>query len=150
MNFKLEASIMDRYELKECTNLMVKVFSSKPWFDKWKSIEHATNYLKEFMDNPVFIGFVIRENDSIVGACFGHTRSWYEGKEYYIDEYYIDNNLQNDGVGSKLMSYIKEYLASKSIHCIVLITKKDVPARKFYEKHGFKCNEDNIFMYNIF
>lgn len=48
------------------------------------------------------------------------------------------------------MSYIKEYLASKSIYCITLITKKDVPTRKFYEKHGFKCNEDNIFMYNIF
>ncbi|KIE46237.1 hypothetical protein U732_1863 [Clostridium argentinense CDC 2741] len=48
------------------------------------------------------------------------------------------------------MNYIKEYLASKSIYCIALITKKDIPAREFYEKHGFKCNEDNIFMYNIF
>ncbi|WP_257788870.1 GNAT family N-acetyltransferase [Clostridium argentinense] len=62
----------------------------------------------------------------------------------------MDNNLQNDGVESKLMNYIKEYLASKSIYCIALITKKDIPAREFYEKHGFKCNEDNIFMYNIF
>ncbi len=87
MNFKLEASIMNKSELKECANLMVKVFSGEPWFDKWESIEHAANYLKEFMDNPVFIGFVIRKNDNIVEACFGHIRSWYEGKEYYIDEY---------------------------------------------------------------
>ncbi|WP_291565139.1 MULTISPECIES: GNAT family N-acetyltransferase [unclassified Clostridium] len=124
MNFNLEASIMDKSELKECANLMVKVFSDEPWFDKWESIEHAAKYLKEFMDNAVFIGFVVKENDSIVGACFGHTRSWYEGKEYYIDEYFIDSNLQNSGVGSKLMSYIKEYLASRNIQCIVLITKK--------------------------
>lgn len=46
MNFKLEASIMNKSELKECANLMVKVFSGEPWFDKWESIEHAANYLK--------------------------------------------------------------------------------------------------------
>ncbi|MEW9096067.1 MAG: GNAT family N-acetyltransferase [Clostridiaceae bacterium] len=150
MNLNLQARIMKTSDLKKCSELMLKVFNGEPWFDKWESVNQVQKYLKEFVDNPVFIGFAIEENNKILGACFGHTRSWYEGEEYYIDEYFIDSDLQCNGIGSKLMNYIKEYLIFKNIHCIVLLTEKDFPAEQFYKKHGFEIKNNTIFMYNNF
>ncbi|MFU0791873.1 MAG: GNAT family N-acetyltransferase [Virgibacillus proomii] len=150
MSINLKVRIMNATDLEECSGLMLKVFNRSPWFDKWNSVQHVQKYLKEFLNNPVFIGFVIEQNNKIIGACFGHTKSWYEGEEYYIDEYFVDSTLQHSGIGSKLLDYIKKYLVSKNIHCIVLLTEKNLPAEKFYKKHGFEVKSDNIFMYHVF
>ncbi|WP_242615029.1 GNAT family N-acetyltransferase [Paenibacillus solani] len=141
---------MDKSDLEPCSELMLKVFSGEPWFDQWDSVLHVQQYLAEFMDNPVFMGFVIEQEGKILGASFGHTKSWYSGKEYCIQEYYIDTDLQGGGLGSALMHGIKGYLKSINIHCMVLLTEKDLPAEDFYRKHGFEVKKDIIFMANRF
>ncbi|WP_139083969.1 GNAT family N-acetyltransferase [Paenibacillus sp. HGF5] len=141
---------MDESDLEPCSELMLKVFNGEPWFDQWDSVSHVQQYLKEFMDNPVFLGFVIEQEGSILGASFGHTKSWYSGKEYHIQEYFIDTGLQRSGLGSALMNGMKAYLHSMNIHCMVLLTGKGLPAEDFYRKHGFEVKQDIIFMSNRF
>lgn len=150
METKQNVRLMDKSDLGACSELMLKVFSGEPWFDQWDSVQHVQQYLGEFMDNPVFLGFVIEQDGKIRGASFGHTKSWYSGKEYCIQEYYIDTDLQGGGLGSALMHGIKEYLKSINIHCMVLLTEKDLPAEDFYRKHGFEVKKDIIFMANRF
>ncbi|MCV4234383.1 GNAT family N-acetyltransferase [Virgibacillus sp. LDC1] len=141
---------MDKSDLEACSELMLKVFSGEPWYDQWDSVQHVQQYLAEFMDNPVFLGFVIEQDGKILGASFGHTKSWYSGKEYHIQEYYIDTGWQGSGLGSALMNGMKAYLSSVHIHCMVLLTEKDLPAENFYRKHGFEVKKDIIFMANRF
>lgn len=142
--------LMDKSDLEPCSELMLKVFSGEPWYDQWDSVLHVQQYLAEFMDNPVFLGFVIEQEGKILGASFGHTKSWYSGKEYYIQEYFIDTDLQGSGLGSALMNGMEAYLSSVHVHCMVLLTEKDLPAEDFYRKHGFEVKKDIIFMANRF
>lgn len=142
--------LMDKSDLEPCSELMLKVFSGEPWYDQWDSVQHVQQYLAEFMDNPVFLGFVIEQKGKILGASLGHTKSWYSGKEYYIQEYFIDTDLQGSGLGSALMNGMKAYLSSVHVHCMVLLTEKDLPAEDFYRKHGFEVKKDIIFMANRF
>jgi aminoglycoside 6'-N-acetyltransferase I len=150
MGSNANVRLMDKSDLEPCSELMLKVFSGEPWFDQWDSVLHAQQYLAEFMDNPVFLGFVIEQEGKILGASFGHTKSWYSGKEYYIQEYFIDTDLQGSGLGSALMNGMKAYLSSVHVHCMVLLTEKDLPAEDFYRKHGFEVKKDIIFMANRF
>jgi aminoglycoside 6'-N-acetyltransferase I len=150
MRTNANVRLMDKSDLEPCSELMLKVFSGEPWFDQWDSVLHVQQYLAEFMDNPVFLGFVIEQEGKILGASFGHTKSWYSGKEYYIQEYFIDTDLQGSGLGSALMNGMKAYLSSVHVHCMVLLTEKDLPAEDFYRKHGFEVKKDIIFMANRF
>lgn len=142
--------LMNKTDLGASSALMLKVFSGAPWYDQWDSVEHVQQYLKEYMDNPAFLGFVMEQEGQMLGASFGHTKSWYSGREYHIHEYFIDTTMQRGGLGSALMEYIKEYLTSVDIHCMVLLTERDLPAEEFYKKQGFKVNQDIVFMSNRF
>ena len=133
-------------DLDECTELFLKVFSSEPWNDKWESQDHVKIYLKEFINNPIFYGYVAQEDSTIIGACFSHSRTWWEGRELYIDEMFVNNERQGEGIGSRLIEYIKGDLKTEGFRAIVLLTDKDLPAEKFYVKNGFRRSDSNILM----
>lgn len=132
-------------DLKECTALFIKVFNGEPWNDQWRS-NSAAQYLSEFTINPLFIGFVATNSHKIIGVCFGHTRSYWQGKEYEIDEMYIDGEMQGKGIGTRLIDFMKETLKGAGIINYVLMTGKDLPAESFYMKNGFYRNDSIVLM----
>ncbi len=71
-------------DMNVCTNLFLKVFSGEPWNDKWESFDSAKKYLTEFIENPLFKGFIASENGRTIGVCFGHTRSYWQGKNFKL------------------------------------------------------------------
>ncbi len=135
-------------DIDKCAKLFKEVFSDYPWYDDWVSIEQARNYLIELIKNPVFNGFVAYEGSEIVAVCFGHTRSWWMGKEFFIDEFFVSNLKQGNGVGTKLMNYIKNSLIKEDYKRMVLLTNKEIPAEEFYIKNGFYTKENRISMVN--
>ncbi|GEK34642.1 GNAT family N-acetyltransferase [Kurthia sibirica] len=137
-------------DLSACTELFLKVFTQPPWNDQWTSTEAARIYLEEYSHNPVFLGFILEENNCIVGASFGNTRSFYTGVEYCISEYFIDDRVQHSGYGTFFMQQIEKELIKKDIHIIALHTERDTPAEKFYAKLGFTASDMNIFYYKVF
>ena len=40
--------------------------------------------------DPSFIGYLVYENNCLIGTCLGARRYWWQGDEYYINE-----NLEN-------------------------------------------------------
>lgn len=130
----------------ECTALFLKVFTGEPWFDQWESFDHAKSYLREFLAAPRFIGFVALKEETIVGVSLGHLKTWWSGQEYFIDEFYIDNTFQGQGIGSGLLTYAEQILKPQGIKAFILLTHKKLPAEKFYLKNGFETQNDTIFM----
>ncbi len=133
-------------DFNDCAKLFLKVFSGEPWYDKWESIDTVKKYLGEFTVNPMFKGFVAIEKNRIVGVCFGHKRSYWRAPEFQIDEMYVDPVIQGEGVGTKLIGFVKDYLKNVGIDNFVLITGKDLPAENFYVKNGFYRNDSIILM----
>lgn len=135
-------------DIDKCTKLYKEVFSDYPWYDEWVSFNQVRKYLIELIENPVFDGFLAYEGTELAAVCLGHKRSWWMGKEFFIDEFYVANQKQGNGVGTKLMVYIKDSLIKEDYTRLVLLTNKKIPAEEFYFKNGFYTNQNRINMIN--
>jgi aminoglycoside 6'-N-acetyltransferase I len=51
-------------------------------------------------------------------------------------------DVQRTGVGSNLVGH----LGKSGVNTIYLITRKGIPAERFYRKHGYKINDEDIVM----
>ncbi|WP_414468408.1 GNAT family N-acetyltransferase [Methanobacterium sp. ACI-7] len=135
-------------DIDKCTRLFKEVFSDYPWYDDWVSEDQARNYLIELIENPVFKGFIVYKSKEIAAVCFGHTRSWWMGKEFFIDEFFVSPKIQGNGIGTKLMDFVKNSLKEESYKRLVLLTNKDIPAEDFYIKNSFYAKKNRISMVN--
>lgn len=132
----------------KCAKLFKEVFSAYPWYDNWTSFEQTRTYLMELIENPVFEGFVAYEGSNIVAVCFGHKKSWWTGREFCIDEFYVRNESQGNGIGTRMLNYVKESLIEEKYKRLVLLTNKEIPAEEFYMKNGFCNNQKRTVMVN--
>jgi aminoglycoside 6'-N-acetyltransferase I len=133
-------------DLDNCAELFKKVFSSDPWYDDWRSLEQARDYLGELIKNPAFEGFVACEDSEIVGVCLGHSRSWWSGQEFFVDEFFVENDVQGNGIGTKLLGLVSDYLIGENYIRLILLTNKEIPAENFYLKNGFYNNQKRTVM----
>lgn len=133
-------------DLDNCAKLFKKVFSSDPWYDEWKSLEQARNYLGELIKNPAFEGFVSCEGSHIVAVCLGHNRSWWNGQEFFVDEFFVENEMQGNGIGTKLLDNVSNYLLGAGYVRLTLLTNKEILAEDFYLKNGFYNNQKRTVM----
>jgi len=142
----LEIRKFNASDLDNCAKLFKKVFSSYPWYDDWRSLEQARNYLNELIINPAFEGFVACESSDIVAVCLGHNRSWWNGQEFFVDEFFVENEMQGNGIGTKLLAEVSNYLAGENYISLTLLTNKEIPAEVFYLKNGFYNNLERTVM----
>ncbi len=142
----LEIRKFNSSDLDNCAKLFKKVFSSDPWYDDWKSLEQARNYLSELIKNPAFEGLVACEGSDIVAVCLGHNRSWWMGKEFIVDEFYVENERQGMGIGTKLLDNVSNYLLGTGYVSLTLLTNKGILAEDFYLKNGFYNNQKRTVM----
>lgn len=133
-------------DLDECSVLFKEVFSSDPWYDRWVSLEQTQVYLRELVDNPIFEGFVALEDEDIIAVCLGHSKSWWSGKEFVVDEFFVSPEKQGNGMGTRLIDIVSKYLLEKDYARLILLTNKGIPAEDFYLKNGFFNNQKRTVM----
>ena len=144
-----ENLLMRKFTVRDidgCTELFKEVFSAYPWYDKWVSFKQTRTYLEELIENPVFEGYVAYSGLDLVAVCFGHRRSFWTGKEFFIDEFYVRNESQGSGIGTHMLNYVKESLMAENYVRLVLLTNKEIPAEDFYIKMGFYNNQSRTVM----
>jgi len=71
------------------------------------------------------------------------------GKEFFIDEFYVRNESQGNGIGTRMMDYIKKQLIEEEYTRLVLLTNKGIPAEEFYIKNGFYNDNDRTVMIKV-
>ncbi|QVK17229.1 GNAT family N-acetyltransferase [Mycoplasmatota bacterium] len=134
-------------EIDAYVALFLKVFEKEPWNDKWPSFERAKSYLTDLSQTPGFRGFVATKNSTIVSICFGYIMKWWQGDEYFVKEFFVDDTMQNQGIGSILYDYMVQNLQKEKVRTITLLTEKSIPAFQFYQKKGLTLSEDTVFLY---
>jgi aminoglycoside 6'-N-acetyltransferase I len=132
-------------DLDNCTKLFCEVFNREPWNDSW-SDNNAKEYLLDYVNSPGFIGLVAYHDEQTIGFIFGHSKKWWKGVEYYIDEMCVHPQFQRQGIGSRLFKSLETELSAKGIHTITLLTNRDVPAESFYKKNDFFEIESIVFL----
>jgi aminoglycoside 6'-N-acetyltransferase I len=133
-------------DMDQCVKLLMEAYNCEPWNNNWSDIT-AGRYLNEFAAGKNFAGFVICEEEKVIGAMFAHRKTWWTNDELFVDEIYIKPQEQRKGHGNALLKYAEEYAQSQGLAGLTLLTNRYFPSRLFYEKNGYTCAEHVIFMY---
>lgn len=133
-------------DIEKCVDLLIEAYNGEPWNCHW-TVETAARYLNEFVSNDNFVGFVICNNEAVVGAMFMHRKTWWTNDELFVDELFITPHLQRHGYGESLLAHAEEYAKSKDLAGLTLLTNRYFPAKRFYEKHGYIQADHVVFMY---
>ena len=142
MNMELkELSINDIEMIK---SLFVSVFTKEPWNDDWSDEKQLHAYIMDLTGNQNSLTLGLFENDSIVGIAMGEIKHWYEGTEYFINEFCTQQKAQGRGIGTQFMEMIQENIKARGIVHIFLLTERNVPAYHFYHKNGFQELESSV------
>lgn len=137
--------------IEEIKTLFKSVFMKEPWNDDWSDDVQLTEYMKDLMITRLPINLGLFADDVLVGLSIGSIKHWCRETEYVIDEFCINTELQGQGLGTKFIKLIEEYLIKIDIHTIYLQTAKDAPAYQFYKKRGFsEIDGDTAFFKEIY
>lgn len=80
------------------------------------------------------------------GESIGTLKYSEDDQELYIMQLQIHPAFQNQGLGGQILRQIFRQSSGKNIKLTVL---KDNPAKKLYERHGFKCYDEDELEYHM-
>ncbi|MBP1560718.1 MAG: GNAT family N-acetyltransferase [Oscillospiraceae bacterium] len=136
---------MMKSDIHSCSEILCAVYNNELWQCRWTA-ETAYAYLEDYFNARKFAGFVMEENDKIIGAMFAHEKIWWNNSELFIDEMFVLPELQRNGYGSMLIKVAEDYVKAHKLAGFTLSTNKYAPAPNFYRKNGFTDCEHILFM----
>ena len=130
-----------------CANELIAAFREEPWNETW-TYEQAIDRIDEIMSARVSRGFVCMDGDKCVSMLCGRIMTYQDKKQFWIDEFSVHPDMQRQGVGSQMLSVLREQLQqeSQTIHYMALNTERGFPSVTFYEKNGFIQLESDVCM----
>lgn len=138
---------MKRADIPFCADILCKVYNNELWQCRWTA-ETACAYLEDYFDEKKFVGFIIEEDNVVIGAMFTHEKIWWNNSELFIDEMFIIPDMQRKGYGKMLIKAAENYVSEHKLAGFTLSTNKYAPAPDFYKKNGFSVCEHILFMCN--
>jgi ribosomal protein S18 acetylase RimI-like enzyme len=125
--------------IEPCAKLYKEIFGSPPWNEYW-SLEAASSLINKIAKKNQFIGYVADYNNEGVGYLLGYLWStvFPLNQIFYINELFIEPKYQNLSIGKRLVNELINDLRKKRIPWVILLSKKDTNAEKFYKRLGFK------------
>ena len=124
-----------------CVEVFTRAYNGPPWHNGW-TVESAAVYLRDIIEHGSFVGFTAA-GGKIAGACLCRIRTWWSGREIFIEELFVTTAAQGRGIGRGLINAVRGYAAANDLRAITLLTDNRKPALGFYEKMGF-CVLGNV------
>lgn len=141
----MEIRELKKEDLPACADVLCSVYNNELWMCRWER-NTATAYLQDFFDAKKFVGYVLCDDDVVVGAVFAHEKIWWNNSEVFIEEMFIRPEQQRKGLGTLLLNEVENYVKEHHLAGITLSTNKYAPAPRFYKKNGFSDCEHVVFM----
>lgn len=82
----------------------------------------------------------------ILGGIFAHEKVWWNNSEVFVEEMFVEPELQGKGYGSRLLKQVEKYITERGLAGMTLSTNRYAPAPMFYKKNGFTDCEHILFM----
>ena len=120
-------------------------FSGEPWNDPWRP-EDAEIHVRELLETKTAYGLEYVENGKVVGFLVGTSMLFHYGRTFEINDLAVDPAYQGRGIARQLLERCKKDLKERGIVGIHLITSGDGFLPEFYERHGFKRENEVILM----
>ncbi|MGZ3812145.1 MAG: GNAT family N-acetyltransferase [Mucilaginibacter sp.] len=134
-------------DIDKCAGLLMQSYNRSPWDYNW-NFEMAAKYLDEYLANTRFVGFALCDDENkIIGAMFGHSKTWWTNDLLYIDELFISPEYQKRGYGKLMLDHCEGYAKKEGYEFVSLMTNKYMPAYKFYNNLDYIHSEHFVFMF---
>lgn len=143
--FQLLVRNMFTEDLEACAEIYMDAYSKEPWNENY-DYEKVKKYLARFVSGNTYAGWVILEENQIVGFVLGVIIPCIENDYFRIEDFCVRPEMQRKGIGGELLKKISLALRGKCIDSIMLNTVKGFPAYKFYLKNGFEEIESSSTM----
>ena len=114
-------------QVKEISQLFNEIFSREPWNDEW-SEEDLSIYMHDLVGNRLSLSIGLYDGNQLIGIALGRIKHWYNGREFWIDEFGIMTDEQSKGLGSQFMDLVVDYTKKRGIDRIMLITEREFSA----------------------
>lgn len=94
--------------------------------------------LNKFIQDNNCCGFIAKDKDKIVGFATGYVLLKPDGrKAFYLDTIDVMPDYQNNGCGTRLTEFVRDYANDIGCYEMFLITNRsNISACKCYEKAG--------------
>lgn len=136
---------MKREDIPACADILCKVYNNELWMCRFE-VDTAIAYLTDYFEAKKFVGYVICEEDHVIGALFAHEKIWWNNSEVFLDEMFVRPDSQRSGLGTALLKELETYVKEHQLAGITLSTNRYAPAPSFYKKNGFADCEHVLFM----
>lgn len=120
-------------------------FSGEPWNDPWKT-EDAIIHVKELLESKQAYGLEYVMDGLVVGFILGTSMLFHYGRTFEINDLAVDPAYQRRGIAKKLLERCLADIKAQGMVGVHLITAGEGVLPGFYEKYGFKKENDVILM----
>ena len=130
-----------------CAEELIAAFGEAPWSEVW-TYDQAHTRIDELMSARVSRGYVCMDGGKCVSMLCGRIMTYQDKKQFWIDEFSVHPAYQRQGVGSRMLAFLREKLQKEpqTIHYMALNTERGFPSVAFYEKNGFVQLESDVCM----
>ena len=120
-------------------------FSGEPWNDPWKA-EDAIIHVRELLESKQSYGLEYVIDGQVVGFILGTSMLFHYGRTFVINDLAVDPAYQRRGIATKLLERCLADIKSQGMVGVHLITAGEGVLPGFYEKYGFKKENEVILM----
>ncbi len=131
--------------LERYGEIYAKAFSGEPWNDPWKP-EDAMIHVKELIESKQSYGLEYVLDGEIAGFILGTSMLFHYGRTFEINDLAVDPVYQKRGIAKKLLARCLEDIKAQGMVGANLITAGEGILPEFYEKFGFKKENEVILM----
>ena len=130
--------IMTPDDFPGCAQELIAAFREAPWNEFWTK-EQAVERIDGIMSARMSRGYVCMDGALCVSMLCGRIMTYQAQELFYIDEFSVHPDYQRQGVGSRMLAFLREELQKEPqpVSHISLITERGFPSVAFYGKNGF-------------
>lgn len=132
-------------DVADVAALYMASFNAPPWNEHW-TLETASQRLRQMLQRPSAYGLLAYEEQGLCGMILGDAEPFYNGMQFQIREFCVDNSRRGQGLGTKIYQELERQLQQRGVGEIILYTLRHPAAEGFYTKMGLQTNEAMVFM----
>ena len=139
--------VLTRDDYEEIRRAFCAIFTVEPWNDDWSDEEQLREYLLDMTASRNSLTFGLFDSSgAMIGFGLGREIHWYEGTEYFLDEFGVLPEHCGRGIGTRFLRLMEKRLLERGLRALVLQTDRRFAAYGFYLKNGFAEHKTRAFM----
>ena len=141
----IEIKGITKTHIKEYGEIYAKAFSGEPWNDPWK-VEDAVIHVEELLESRQSYGLECLIDNKVVGFILGTSMLFHYGRTFEINDLAVDPAYQRRGIAKQLLERCFADIKDQGMVGVHLITAGEGILPAFYERYGFKKENEVILM----